>query len=536
MMRTLPSLLTVCSIELLAVTALAATPISGVVAAGPTGYVPKDVAIAGSVSVSVNDRVTVINPRGKSAVSVGGTGQVNVGCDAHVDHVFAGGTVFMRDRSWANGDVRSKYLTKQNQVTILGLQGGAPASFATKTVSFRAKSGSQRVWLEPNGTAYLPPGEYGDIRAASGAVIEMVAGNYIANSLTLEPGAILRLHEQLGEINLAIRGNVKWAGTVQHVGSTRPLLMVFATTQGWVNLEAPLLGSLIAPNATVSLLASNVTHVGSIWARSVEVHQGATLRTSTPCFDSRCFWEPAANALSPSSVTALQNEVVQPTSASSDFDQFRDAYLSIGSALEGATSAEASEIIASDQFADMQDVIAVLADALDALVLKNLLMEALTAGRNLAHVSELLTKYGDDLEPVLDVEQTGADQQYLLQALSAVLSAGDDAVLGQLTTEIADWAWALNDAASTVPAVDEEELAIATGIADEATANTLDADSLAAEIREMEDQMEEIRNQREEAATAFENFDQKANQLYSTLAEILKNTMDMESATIRNLL
>ena len=47
---------------------------------------------------------------------------------------------------------------------------------------------------------------------------------------------------------------------------------------------------------------------------------------------------------------------------------------------------------------------------------------------------------------------------------------------------------------------------------------------------------EEIRNERQEFQTMFENFDQKANQLFNMLATVMKNMKEMQATTNRNLL
>lgn len=56
------------------------------------------------------------------------------------------------------------------------------------------------------------------------------------------------------------------------------------------------------------------------------------------------------------------------------------------------------------------------------------------------------------------------------------------------------------------------------------------------EIKNVETIMEEVRNKRQEFTTAFENFDQKANQLFNILSTVLKNVKEMESGVTRNLL
>ena len=59
---------------------------------------------------------------------------------------------------------------------------------------------------------------------------------------------------------------------------------------------------------------------------------------------------------------------------------------------------------------------------------------------------------------------------------------------------------------------------------------------LSDQIKEIEQMMEEVRNTRQLENTAFQNFDQKANQLYQILSTLLKNIKEMQSAIVRNML
>jgi predicted ribosome quality control (RQC) complex YloA/Tae2 family protein len=55
------------------------------------------------------------------------------------------------------------------------------------------------------------------------------------------------------------------------------------------------------------------------------------------------------------------------------------------------------------------------------------------------------------------------------------------------------------------------------------------------QIKNLENSMEEVRNKRQEFMTAFENFDQKATQLFNILSTVLKNQKEMETAITRNM-
>jgi len=78
----------------------------------------------------------------------------------------------------------------------------------------------------------------------------------------------------------------------------------------------------------------------------------------------------------------------------------------------------------------------------------------------------------------------------------------------------------------------EEELA---GLAGGVTTLTASTD-LSQQISSMEDDMEAVRNERQESMTMFENYDQKVNQLFNILSTVMKGTKEMQSSITRNML
>jgi hypothetical protein len=60
--------------------------------------------------------------------------------------------------------------------------------------------------------------------------------------------------------------------------------------------------------------------------------------------------------------------------------------------------------------------------------------------------------------------------------------------------------------------------------------------AIAKDIKGLGATMEEIKNKREEAMTSFENFDQKANQLFNILSTVMKNMKETQQGIARNLL
>jgi phage shock protein A len=59
--------------------------------------------------------------------------------------------------------------------------------------------------------------------------------------------------------------------------------------------------------------------------------------------------------------------------------------------------------------------------------------------------------------------------------------------------------------------------------------------ALSYQTKKMETQLAGIRNQGTSTTTSFQNFDQKANQLFNILSTVLKNAKDAGSNVIRNI-
>lgn len=65
---------------------------------------------------------------------------------------------------------------------------------------------------------------------------------------------------------------------------------------------------------------------------------------------------------------------------------------------------------------------------------------------------------------------------------------------------------------------------------------TVDRSGLNDTIKDVESMQETIRNKRQMASTSFQNFDQKANQLYNLMSSVLKVMGEMRSGITRNML
>jgi len=394
------------------------------------GITLKETALSGSRRVAVNDRAMAVSPDSAKAlvIATGLDGNVEVGADAEVGDVISNGRVFMRDRSCATGDVETDVYQAQNQVEILGDLKTAKKSPAKKVpirvsnakvakavdpVTLRrvAKVVPPKVATKPEqpDVVELEPATYGEVKVERGATVKLGAGNYVLAKLQMEPGSKLVLDESLGPVNVAVQGSIKWAGKVEHVGSRRPLSMVVAQTSSWINLESELSGSLVAPTASVNLLKSDALHVGSVWAKQVELHQGSVLTRSTPCFEAHCFWENPASTLDLTQQKLLaararllqtrQDTLDQLQYDLEDLEAMVDVTTDRGSVVDGPAIDDAA--------ARLKKVASELDDARQAVRS----LEALVASRELARAAAMADDATCVADPVVaaDVKATTAD-------------------------------------------------------------------------------------------------------------------------------
>jgi hypothetical protein len=139
------------------------------------------------------------------------------------------------------------------------------------------------------------------------------------------------------------------------------------------------------------------------------------------------------------------------------------------------------------------------------------------------------------------IQQTNADKAYFLSKLQRY---------NQIGNALSDYLKQLNDAMGSGSGCSDED----SGSRNVDTSNldpdhrTL-ADRMLVErawvegddgilrtIRQLQQMEGQVRNRRQNASTAFQNFDQKANQLYNLLSSVMKAMNEMRMGTVRNML
>jgi hypothetical protein len=170
-------------------------------------------------------------------------------------------------------------VTQQDGVVVEdGIVRGAPReAIRADTWNVTFSTTSQDVNLEPDSQASLTPGGFRNVVVKSRSTLTLAAGTYTFESLSLEPEATLTVNNASGPTHIFIRSSMTVRGAIaSSVPNRFNVRFSFAGTSP-VALEAPFLGTLVAPAAAVNLASVAAPgHRGAILAKSIEIHQWTT--------------------------------------------------------------------------------------------------------------------------------------------------------------------------------------------------------------------------------------------------------------------
>ena len=225
-------------------------------------------ALFGAESVTLGDHVLVRSSSEFASVLSGG--EVSVGGDTAVGHVFAGARAVLA----AHAEVRGTLVTAQavealGNASVKG-QEREHAVVPSHSIAWWVNFGSAHsgTTLAPNETRTLAPGAYGDVVVPSGAVLTLKPGRYQFASLSVASAGALSAAG--GDVIVHV------ASSLQHHGQTRiasdaSLMLGYLGTDS-AAIDGSFRGTVVAPNAAVVLGAvRNSVYTGAFFARALEV-------------------------------------------------------------------------------------------------------------------------------------------------------------------------------------------------------------------------------------------------------------------------
>jgi hypothetical protein len=251
---------------------------------GTTASVNQTVTVVGPATyyglhgVNLNDRSTV-----NGTVYSGGGGTASVGNDSIINgSVISLSPVHLFDRVSATLINTNAGLTRGSNDVIGTILTTTPVlpTFPTITQTF---TGTQAVTVAVGATRTLAPGQYGAVTVFSNGKLVLSTGTYAFTSLDLEPQATLVTPSSAAETaRVFVRDSVIYRGrTAISSGTLAPLFLGYTGVNG-ITIESVYSGTIVAPNATLTMQSLNGTGVytGEFFGKQVVVSPGNTTNSS----------------------------------------------------------------------------------------------------------------------------------------------------------------------------------------------------------------------------------------------------------------
>jgi hypothetical protein len=138
------------------------------------------------------------------------------------------------------------------------------------------------VTVPPNETASRAPGSYGQVTVFTNARLQLTAGTYFFTGLQLEPQSILEVDESAGPVLIFVSQSIIYRGRIAEPGGATATVFLGYTGTNAVFLEAPFNGTLVAPNANLTLGAGSFLQFrGQFVARTFEQRPDVVLTCDT---------------------------------------------------------------------------------------------------------------------------------------------------------------------------------------------------------------------------------------------------------------
>ena len=240
----------------------------------PRRLFPGAVLLAANQELLVNDRVNVV-AGGMTTIVNMGTAQTNLGVDSRTGDVWSVAPLVLRDRATVAGTafVSSTVTAAPSAVLANPVQNRDIVSSQDGiewTVTIPTSTGDAS--LEPGQTRTLVPGSYGNASIKSSATLTLAPGIFFLRTLTLEPGAKLSVS---GKTVVYVTDGFTHRGTILGNDVSPGRLMVVYLGANFAPVESQFVGTIVAPNAKVSLASIALPYQGAFLAKAIEVHQGA---------------------------------------------------------------------------------------------------------------------------------------------------------------------------------------------------------------------------------------------------------------------
>jgi hypothetical protein len=245
----------------------------------PHSVSPLTVVLGANGSLAVGSGAKINGPGATISIATNmGPSGVNVQPDVVMGTVYSASPVSLGDRDHLLGKVVAAKTTQGNGVHVDGgldiKTAVTPATITTWTVTYPAATVANVV-VPVNGTSTSPPGRYGMFQVFSGGTLKLSPGTYFIDSLDLEPGAKLVLNQDAGPVVLYVSSSVIYRGAISTTSGVAPDLLFGYFGTADLSIEAPFVGTIVAPSAKIVLRTVTGGHTGAFFGANVEVSSNA---------------------------------------------------------------------------------------------------------------------------------------------------------------------------------------------------------------------------------------------------------------------
>ena len=236
----------------------------------PAGVNQSQLAVAANGSLLIRDRANIGGP-----ISNIGTVATSSGNDARLRDVWSQTTVVLGDRTTVTGTVRSAGSIQRSPSVVITGQALANINigpFVTRTINVTFPDAADvDAILQPDQTKSIDPGRYRTVQVNARARLKLRTGTYYAETLQIEPTGILDVDDSSGPVVLYLAQPFTFRGIVITGPSGTPDVFFGVVGSGVVTIEAPFIGTVLAPSAKIMLGTGGASHTGAFFARDVEL-------------------------------------------------------------------------------------------------------------------------------------------------------------------------------------------------------------------------------------------------------------------------
>ena len=264
----------------------------------PKGQALSSVFLSASDRLQLDERVTLSNASAPRVFGGLGSGGVQVGAGTQLyGNLFSGAAALLRSGSHVYGSVTAAGgVTRESGALVDGsTTQNTPVPVETTTVNVIFPPAGSAKTVGPDGPVVtLPPGSYASLDVRARGRVSLAPGSYYFGTFNSEPQAEIQLTGS--PIYIYASGGFTYKGGFKRLGGADGQVLVGYLGTSTAFFQAPFVGTLVAPNATVELQRPDTgQHRGAFFGKNIRAFSDASighLPFTAPVVCSNCVCDP----------------------------------------------------------------------------------------------------------------------------------------------------------------------------------------------------------------------------------------------------